>query len=85
MTLGISEGGVAKTDLPLRVCVYPSYNLKDYIPGKIEKPGVLLCSYTWSQEAQRVASLINRDSPEGETEFEGTSDSQSCQVALQEA
>ena len=62
--LGISEGGAAKTDLPLRVCVYPSYNLRDK-----GKPGVLLCSYTWSQEAQRMASLINRKSPEGEEEL----------------
>lgn len=63
--LKIDHGGVAKTDLPLRVCVYPSYNIHD----DADKPGVLLCSYTWSQEAQRVASLINRQSPEGEEEL----------------
>ena len=65
VNLNINRGGVAKTDLPLRVCVYPSYNIHD----KHDQPGVLLCSYTWSQEAQRVASLINRNSPENEDEL----------------
>ena len=64
-SLGIHQGGVAKTDLPLRVCVYPSYNCHD----DVEKPGVLLCSYTWSQEAQRLGSLISRKSPEDEEEL----------------
>jgi monoamine oxidase len=63
--LNINKGGVAKTDLPLRVCVYPSYNIND----NVDEPGVLLCSYTWWQEAQRVASLINNKSPEGEEEL----------------
>ena len=72
--MGINEGGVAKTDLPLRVCVYPSYNIRDKYDkdGKLIKadvPGVLLCSYTWSQEAQRIASLINRKSPQDEEEL----------------
>jgi len=68
--LGIDSGGVAKTDLPLRVCVYPSYNLRDKCkPGVKGKPGVLLCSYTWSQEAQRIAALINGKSPQGEEEL----------------
>ena len=65
VNLNINFGGVAKTDLPLRVCVYPSYNIHD----KINQPGVLLCSYTWSQEAQRVASLISRKSPNEEDEL----------------
>ena len=59
----IHKGGVAKTDLPLRCCVYPSYNFKD----DADRPGVLLVSYTWSQEAQRLGALINRNSPEGES------------------
>lgn len=63
--LGITKGGLAKTDLPLRVCVYPSYNIHD----DADKPGVLLCSYTWSQEAQRIASLINGKSPQDEEEL----------------
>ena len=63
-SLGIHQGGVAKTDLPPRVCVYPSYNCHH----DVEKPGVLLCSYTSSQEAQRLGSLISRKSPEDEEE-----------------
>lgn len=51
----ITEGGVASTDLPLRTCVYPSYNLKD---GS-DKPAVLLATYTWAQDANRMGSLIN--------------------------
>ena len=47
-------GGVAKTDLPLRCCVYPSYNIED----KQDEHGVLLVSYTWSQEAERIGALI---------------------------
>ena len=68
--LGISRGGQAKTDLPIRCCVYPSYNIHDYDPErKVDKSGVLLVSYTWSQEAERIGALINRDSPEGENEL----------------
>ena len=73
---GIKEGGVSKTDLPIRMCVYPSYNIHDNDPDpkdpeKMPKnvPGVLLCSYSWSMEAQRLGTLIDRDSPEGETEL----------------
>jgi monoamine oxidase len=59
---GIDQGGVASSDLPLRTCVYPSYNVKD----DQEKPAVLLASYTWAQDAQRIATLIQPDSPAGE-------------------
>ncbi|KAK3368443.1 hypothetical protein B0H63DRAFT_565133 [Podospora didyma] len=52
----ITEGGVGKTDLPIRNCVYPSYNIRD----EKDKPGVLLASYTWSQEADRIGALIAR-------------------------
>lgn len=58
----ISEGGQAKSDLPLRVCVYPSYNIHD----DDTKPSVLLCSYTWEQDASRIGALISKDSPKGE-------------------
>lgn len=51
---GITEGGVASTDLPLRTCVYPSYNLHD---GD-KHPAVLLASYTWAQDATRMGSMI---------------------------
>ena len=52
--LGI-EGGLGKTDMPLRTCVYPSYNLDD--PKKAS--AVLLCSYSWSQDAARIGSLMH--------------------------
>ena len=55
-------GGVARTDLPLRCCVYPSYNIED----EQNKPGVLLVSYTWSQEAERIGALIKETSPDKE-------------------
>ncbi|KAI4265725.1 MAG: hypothetical protein L6R35_007052 [Caloplaca aegaea] len=34
----------------IRNCLYPFYNIDD----PVDKPGVLLASYTWSQEAQRI-------------------------------
>ncbi|KAI8211277.1 putative bifunctional amine oxidase [Colletotrichum sp. SAR 10_66] len=55
--LKITNGGVARTDLPLQVCVYPSYNIDNDI-DPIEKPAVLLVSYTWGQTAQRIGALI---------------------------
>jgi monoamine oxidase len=63
---GIAAGGVASTDLPLRTCVYPSYNIHD----DPTKPAVLLASYTWAQDATRTGSLVNnRLSPAGEEEL----------------
>ncbi|MCJ1393282.1 hypothetical protein MMC18_006154 [Xylographa bjoerkii] len=62
---GIRMGGVANTDLPLRTCVYPSYNVRD----SESKPAILLCSYTWAQDASRIASLIRDTTPEGEEEL----------------
>jgi len=59
---GIAQGGVASTDLPLRTCVYPSYNIYD----SPDSPSVLIASYTWAQDAQRISALITRDSPQGE-------------------
>jgi len=61
----INLGGMAKTDLPLRVCVYPSYNIHD----PKDSSAVLLCSYTWAQDAQRIASLISPNSPNDEVEL----------------
>lgn len=55
---GITQGGVASTDLPLRTCVYPSYNLND----GADRPAVLLASYTWAQDANRMGSLVNNNS-----------------------
>ncbi|KAL8900786.1 MAG: hypothetical protein Q9207_005522 [Kuettlingeria erythrocarpa] len=64
---GIKSGGVANTDLPIRICVYPSYNFQD----DPEQPSVLLCTYNWAQDATRIGSLVNSDSPRGEDEFKG--------------
>ena len=63
--LNIDKGGVGKTDLPIRCCVYPSYNIYD----ANKEPGVLLVSYTWSQDAERIGALINRSSPDSEEEL----------------
>ncbi len=63
---GITQGGVASTDLPLRTCVYPSYNLYD----DQNKPAVLLASYTWAQDANRMGSLVSgQQSPVNEDEL----------------
>ncbi|KAI9695361.1 MAG: hypothetical protein M1836_006481 [Candelina mexicana] len=61
LNLNINKGGLGKTDLPIRVCVYPSYNLED-----LDEPAVLLCSYTWEQDASRMGSMIAKKSPEDE-------------------
>ncbi|KAJ0295751.1 hypothetical protein Brms1b_013758, partial [Colletotrichum noveboracense] len=60
--LNIKKGGIARTDLPLQVCVYPSYNIDDDL-DPLDKPAVLLVSYTWGQTAQRLATLIASKSP----------------------
>ncbi|KAF4960491.1 hypothetical protein FSARC_10459 [Fusarium sarcochroum] len=68
----IAQGGVSRTDLPLRVCVYPSYNIKKsegedkWDP---EKPAVLLCSYTWGQDAQRIGSLCSNNTAHDDKEL----------------
>ncbi|KAF5579664.1 amino-acid oxidase [Fusarium pseudocircinatum] len=67
----ITQGGIAHTDLPLRVCVYPSYNIESN-EGKdwdANKPAVLLCSYTWGQDAQRIGSLISSQTPKNEEQL----------------
>jgi monoamine oxidase len=51
---GITSGGVASTDTPLRTCVYPSYNLHD----PKDQSATLICSYTWAQDAIRIGNLI---------------------------
>ena len=58
------EGGLGKSDMPLRTCVYPSYNLDD----SKEDSAVLLCSYSWSQDAARIGSLM-KGNWEDETEL----------------
>lgn len=53
----IKKGGLGHSDLALRTCVYPSYNIYD----SESKTAVLLCSYTWQQDSQRLASLISNN------------------------
>ena len=50
------KGGISSTDLPIRTCVYPSYGF-DVTSGPL--PGVLLASYTWAQDAQRLGGLMH--------------------------
>jgi monoamine oxidase len=50
---GIFGGGTA-TDLPIRVLYYPDH-------GRETGRGVLLASYTWSEDAQRWGSLLPED------------------------
>ncbi|RGP80534.1 hypothetical protein FLONG3_1368 [Fusarium longipes] len=67
----IKQGGIAHTDLPLRVCVYPSYNIESNEGAQWDpkKPAVLLCSYTWGQDAQRIGSLISAETPKNEEQL----------------
>jgi hypothetical protein len=51
----IRRGGLGHTDMNIRTCVYPSYNILD----APDKPAVLLCTYTWQQDAERLGSLIS--------------------------
>lgn len=57
---GITRGGEATTDTPIRKCVYPSYSVND----PHDHSAVLICSYTWSQDATRIGSLITRHDDE---------------------
>ena len=47
------KGGMSLTDRPTRTIVYPSYGVDDPTA-----PGTILASYTWSQDASRLGSLI---------------------------
>ncbi|VDB94323.1 unnamed protein product [Peniophora sp. CBMAI 1063] len=47
------EGGVSSSDIPIRTCVYPSYGFT--ATGTVT--GVMLASYTWAQDAQRLGGL----------------------------
>lgn len=70
---GIKEGGLGHSDLPIRTTVYPSYNIHDFHdwcdtqdsrehPYPTSKSAVLLCSYKWQQDAQRIGTLISSSS-----------------------
>ncbi|KID85872.1 amine oxidase, flavin-containing family protein [Metarhizium guizhouense ARSEF 977] len=54
-THGVKMGGLGHSDLSIRTCVYPSYNIYDDADGT----AVLLCSYTWQQDAERIAALVS--------------------------
>jgi monoamine oxidase len=54
----ITQGGLGHSDLTIRTCVYPSYNIND----PKDKPAVLLCSYTWQQDAERIGALMSSSS-----------------------
>ncbi|KAK9774570.1 putative L-amino acid oxidase [Seiridium cardinale] len=58
---GITAGGEASSDTPLRTCVYPSYNVDD----PQDEPAVMICSYTWAQDAARIGNLIPRTNAGG--------------------
>eukprot|EP00026_Physarum_polycephalum_P010222 Phypoly_transcript_10378.p1 GENE.Phypoly_transcript_10378~~Phypoly_transcript_10378.p1 ORF type:complete len:379 (+),score=85.36 Phypoly_transcript_10378:107-1243(+) len=49
-------GGQSSTDLFIRTVVYPSQGIHED-----NAPGVLLISYSWSQDASRMASICLRD------------------------
>lgn len=49
-------GGQSTTDLPIRTTVYPSYPA-----GPGNKSRVLIASYCWTQDAERLGSLMNGD------------------------
>jgi len=51
---GSIKGGQTKTDRIVRTVVYPSYGIDD--PNA---DAVMIASYTWSQDAQRVGGLVN--------------------------
>ncbi|RBQ70347.1 hypothetical protein FVER14953_08862 [Fusarium verticillioides] len=51
----IREAGLGHSDLALRTCVYPSYNIYD----PKTKTAVLLCSYTWQQDSDRLGCLMS--------------------------
>jgi monoamine oxidase len=58
--LGI-VGGQSFTDLPVRTIVYPSYGVDSSSPSK-----VLIASYCWTNDAERMGSLIGT----GQTEYD---------------
>ena len=58
----ILSGGQGHSDLNIRTCVYPSYNIGDI--AKNDKEFVLLCSYTWQADAERIGSWIGQGGDE---------------------
>ena len=54
----ITLGGVSSTDLPISNVVYPSWNDET-------EPHVIIVSYSWAQDATRMASLMTPESSIG--------------------
>ncbi|CAG8454829.1 15326_t:CDS:2 [Gigaspora rosea] len=50
-------GGATFTDLPIRTIVYPSY----YQGTSADKPGILLVSYTWCNDAKKYAQFSEKE------------------------
>lgn len=61
----VKMGGLGHSDLNIRTCVYPSYNIYD----PETSTAILLCSYTWQQDAQRLGSLMGNPSDPDETQL----------------
>jgi len=50
-------GGNSSTDLPIRTVIYPSY----YKGDPIDKPAILLGSYTWANDAEKYAPYSQKE------------------------
>ncbi|CAG8604250.1 7964_t:CDS:2, partial [Dentiscutata erythropus] len=50
-------GGITHTDLPIRTLVYPSY----YVNISSDKPGILLASYTWGNDAVKYGQYTEEE------------------------
>ena len=50
------KGGGSTTDMPIRQVVYPSY-------GSDDDTGVIIASYTWSDDADAMGNLSVHDEP----------------------
>ncbi|KAJ0162874.1 putative bifunctional amine oxidase [Colletotrichum tanaceti] len=61
----VKRGGLGHSDLNIRTCVYPSYNIYD----ADSVSAVLLCTYTWQQDAQRLGSLMGDNDDDDETQL----------------
>ncbi|KAG1869404.1 hypothetical protein DFJ58DRAFT_855718 [Suillus subalutaceus] len=57
-------GGQSSTDLPIRTIVYPSYGAESSTPSM-----VLIASYCWSNDAERLGALINTSKIEYEEQL----------------
>jgi len=68
MSNGITNvGGVSGTDLPIGNVVYPSWNDGDTASGNNSQNYILMASYSWAQDATRMASLV-KDYPSASTD-----------------